>query len=472
MCIHLDLILKKIVLLFQYKNKFHHLAVNRGRKHEFKTQIYFFTRYLYNRYNGFFKNDCGGEIRMDRSMYPKNGKVIFHIDCNAYFASVEVSHDSSLQGKPLVVAGNSRHGMVVTASYEARKLGIYTTMTLHEAKRKCPELIVRAPNFTLYRETSSKIFSFISEKYSDVLERASIDECYVDITDCHHLGTPLHIAKSIQQDLINAFHIPVSIGIAPNKFLAKMANNLSEGMLQISVLRKRDIRRGLWEKPVAFAHGIGEKTAEKLKEVGIETIGDLAKAEERMLRDSFGVHLVRLHSYVNGLDTRPVKVEANYDVKTVGNSKTLPYNTAEERVIVEALEKMAESVSERMKRSHVVTQHVQLTIRYENFRTVTKSKKAETFLQEKHEIFKIAVQLFRKHWEGESVRLVGITALQVVQKREAAKQLDLFSYESEIEKAEPLHTAIEQIKGKFGDGAIQKGTDLLEKKRNNHFSDH
>ncbi|MET1032396.1 MAG: DNA polymerase IV, partial [Domibacillus tundrae] len=207
--------------------------------------------------------------------YPKNGRVILHIDANAFFASVEMAENPALKNKPVIIAGNpeERKGIVVAANYLCKDKGIYTTMALGEALKLVPEAVVIKPNHAIYKEYSKMIFAYLAE-VSPLIEYASIDEAYLDITECAHLGSPIDIAMKIQQETVKRFDIPISIGIAPNKFLAKMASDMQKP-LGLTVLRKRDVERVLWNKPVLDAHGIGEKTAAKLQAHGILTMGDL-----------------------------------------------------------------------------------------------------------------------------------------------------------------------------------------------------
>lgn len=400
-----------------------------------------------------------------KSMYPKNGRVIFHVDCNAFYCSCEIARDPSLEGKAVVVAGDpkERRGIVLAANYIAKNdFGIYTTMPLWEAKKKCPHLVILKPDFDLYREMSTKVFNFLAT-FSPILEPASIDEGYLDITDCYSLGSPLEIAHQIQKGLLETLKIPVSIGIAPNKFLAKMASDMKKP-LGITVLRKRDVPKVLWQLPVQSMHGIGEKTAEKLKGIGVFTIGELAKTEKGVLKDLLGIKGVYLQERANGIDHRPVDPEAVLKWKTIGNSTTLSHNVTEEHTLIEVLRRLSDSVSSRMKRKRVVSSTLQITIRYANFQTVTRSKTWLNPFQEQEEIFGYAVQLLKQHWNGDPVRLLGITALDVLDKKESTKQLDLFSFEEDA-KDEPLLNAIEQLKRKFGEGIIQPVSELLHKEK-------
>jgi DNA polymerase IV len=394
--------------------------------------------------------------------YQKRSRVIFHVDCNSFFASCEIARDPSLKDKAVVVAGDpkERKGIVLAANYIAKqRFGIYTTMPLWEARKKCPSLVVLKPDFSLYRETSDKVFQFL-RRISPLLEPASIDEGYLDITECNSLGSPLEIAKHIQRGLLQTLHIPVSIGIAPNKFLAKMASEMKKP-LGITVLRKRDVPHMLWPLPVETMHGVGDKTAKKLNTIGIFTIGELAKAEKEALHQLLGINGIRLKERANGIDHRPVDPEAGEKWKSIGNSTTLSYNVTEERILLDVLRELAQSVSERMKRKRVVSSTVQLMIRYSNFETITRSKTWENPFQEAEEIFQYAAYLLKKHWNGNPVRLLGITALDVFDKKEAMKQLDLFHYEEDAKK-EALWQTMEQLRQKFGEDIIRRGANLFQ----------
>jgi DNA polymerase-4 len=389
-------------------------------------------------------------------MYPKNGRVILHVDMNSFYASVEVSYDPALKGKPLAIAGNpeERRGIIVTCSYEARAFGIKATMPLWEAKRLCPGLIIKTPNFDRYRKASLEMFEYL-RTYTPIVQPVSIDEGYVDITDCYEQGTPLQLAKKIQRELLEKLNLPCSIGIAPNKFLAKMASDMKKP-LGITVLRKRDVETVLWPLLVAEMHGVGSKTAEKLKPINILTIGDLAKAQDVQLKTLLGINGERLKQRANGVDDRPVDPDAIYEFKSIGNSTTLPTDTTEDHVIFSVLRKLADSVSRRLKRKESLALTVQLVIRYFDRKTITRSKKLENPIVESKDIYNEIHQLWKKHWNEEPVRLLGITTMDLIEKKAAFKQLDLFSYQEDAKK-EPLYRTIEKLQTKFGQDVIKQG---------------
>ncbi|MGM0899989.1 MAG: DNA polymerase IV [Bacillota bacterium] len=396
-------------------------------------------------------------------MYPKNGKVILHVDMNSFYASVEMAYDASLKGKPLAIAGNpeERRGIIITCSYEARKLGVKTTMPLWEARKLCPDLIIKTPNFERYRTVSAAMFDLLRQ-FSSLVEPVSIDEGYVDITDSQELGSPPLIAEMIQKRILDMLDLPCSIGIAPNKFLAKTASDMKKPM-GITILRKRDVSKILWPLDVEEMHGVGKKTAEKLKGIGISTIGDLAKSNEIQIKALLGINGVRLREKANGIDKRSVDPDSVYDFKSIGNSTTLPRDISNQRELVGVLEKLAEQVATRMNRKQVVATIIGITIRYKNRQTITRSQKLDNPIARKNEIFEAARRLFERHWEGNPVRLLGVTATGLEELDTAVKQLDLFSYEKEAEK-EPLLNTMSKLKDKFGKNIIGSASSRLSQK--------
>jgi len=404
-----------------------------------------------------------------KNMYPKKGRVILHVDMNSFYASVEMAYNPQLKGKPLAIAGNpeERRGIVVTCSYEARKYGVRAAMPLWEAKKLCPSLIVMTPNFDRYRSASLKMFELLRQ-YSDLVEPVSIDEGYIDITNSYELGSPIDIAKSIQSRLLNQLDLPCSIGIAPNKFLAKMASDMKKP-LGITILRKRDVETKLWPLPASEMHGVGKKTAEKLRTIDIHTIGDIAKAHDLQLKHLLGINGARLKERANGIDIRPVDPNSVYEYKSIGNSTTLPRDVSNQQDLLNVLQSLSTTVSARLKNKGVFTESVQITIRYKDRKTITRSKKLENPVQGQKDLYLYASSLFLTHWNGNPVRLLGITGNDLIEEEFVAVQLDIFSYE-EAAKKEPLIKTIEQLKEKFGDQVISKGSKKINKKGHTNTS--
>lgn len=390
-----------------------------------------------------------------KEMYPRNGRVILHVDMNSFYASVEVAFDPSLKGKPLAIAGNpqERRGIIVTCSYEARKFGVKTTMPLWEAKKLCPELLVMTPNFERYRAASQGMFGIL-QQYSDLVEPVSIDEGYVDITNSYELGSPLEIATNIQKQVLNQLDLPCSIGIAPNRFLAKMASDMKKP-LGITVLRKRDIKTILWPLTVEEMHGVGKKTAEKLNTIGVFTIKDLAHANDIQLKALLGINGLRLKERANGTDNRPVDPEKAGEFKSVGNSTTLPSDSTNQHQLMKVLESLSEKVTIRMKRKKVMASSIGITIRYKDRKTVTRSKKLANPISTFDDIYNECKKLFIKHWNGEAIRLLGVTGSDLVENKQAVKQLDLFSYQKDAKK-EPLLKTLDFLRDKYGENIIDR----------------
>ncbi|WP_053219315.1 DNA polymerase IV [Virgibacillus senegalensis] len=387
--------------------------------------------------------------------YPKKGRVIFHVDMNSFYASVEMAYNPELKGKAIAIAGNpeERKGIIVTSSYEARKKGVKTTMPLWEAKKLCPELLVMRPNFDRYRAASREIFKILSDVTSFV-QPVSIDEGYMDITDCQHLGSPLEIAESIQKRIASELDLPCSIGIAPNKFLAKMASDMKKPM-GITVLRKRDLANKLWPLPIEEMYGIGSKTADKLKKLEIYTIKDLVEADTLQLKRLLGINGERLQNRANGLDSSPVDPDAVHEFKSIGSSETLPQDTTDYTEIRQLFAHLTRNVVRRMRRKQAVGRGIQIMVKYHDYKTITRSRKLPDYTDNDSDILTASMDLFEKHWNEEPVRLLGITVQDVAEKRDVAQQLDLFTYEKEASK-EKLYETIDQLTEKYGKNPFKK----------------
>ncbi|OLS40145.1 DNA polymerase IV [Bacillus sp. MRMR6] len=389
-----------------------------------------------------------------KEMYPKKGRVILHVDMNSFYASVEMAYDPSLKGKPLAIAGNveERRGIIITCSYEARRFGVKTTMPLWEAKKLCPQLIVKKPTFDRYRAASIGMFEIL-RNYTELVEPVSIDEGYMDITESYQLGSPIEIAQSIQKRILEQLDLPCSIGIAPNKFLAKTASDMKKPM-GITILRKRDIAAVLWPLNTNEMHGVGKKTAEKLTTIGIHTIGELAKGNEIQLKSLLGINGIRIKERANGIDTRPVDPESVLEFKSIGNSTTLPKDTGNQQELFRVLDSLAETVSVRLKRKNVLASTIGITVRFKDRKTITRSKKLANPINHQEDVATQAKQLFLKHWNGDAVRLLGITGYDLVEEELAFKQLDLFSFEKDAKK-EPLLNTLSALREKYGKSIIE-----------------
>lgn len=386
-------------------------------------------------------------------------RVIFHIDMNSFYASVEQSHNPELKGKAIAIAGNpkERRGIIVTCSYEARAHGIYTTMQVHEAKRKYPELLLLPPNFERYRAASKAMFEIL-RSYTDLVEPVSIDEGYVDVTELTAQRHAVEIAGEIQQRLLAELDLPCSIGIAPNKFLAKTASDMKKPM-GITILRKRDIQALLWPNPVIDMHGIGESTAARLKSLKIETIGDLATANEGLIKEKMGKNGVRLQDRANGKDNRAVDPDSIYDTKSVGTSTTLPVDETDEQNLKALFRQLSEKVANRLEAKELAGPTVSIQTRSSDWKNRTRSVTLNNKVWKAEDIHRNAWQLFTRHWNGEPLRLIGVTVSNVAGKGAMTEQLSIFNFQ-EHAKEEPILNLMAKLESRFGKSVLTRGTKI------------
>ncbi len=389
-------------------------------------------------------------------------RVIFHLDMNSFYASVEVTYNPKLKGKAIAVAGNpkERKGIIVTSSYEARKKGVKTTMPIWEAKKLCPELIVLSTNMERYRKASKQMFAML-HNITEFVEPISVDEGYLDVTD--YEGDPIKLAEKLQKDILHQLDLPCSIGIGPNKFLAKTASDMKKP-LGITVLRIREIEKLLWPLEVGEMYGIGKKTAEKLNEIEIKTIGDLATADVYHLRQLLGINGERLRNRANGIDSRVVDPEAANEFQSVGHSRTLKEDTDDETVIYQLLLKLVSLVEARLIRREVMGKTIQITIRYADFKTITRSRKLTKYINSKEEILLIVTDLFDLHWTEEPVRLIGVTVQDILYISDIHEQLSLFTYEESI-KQKNLDMTVAELSKKFGKNTFKNIKDEKESEK-------
>ncbi|MFF2887829.1 DNA polymerase IV [Paenibacillus sp. NPDC057967] len=386
--------------------------------------------------------------------YPVNGRVIIHLDMNAFYCSVhEAEEPEYYKDKPTAVSGSveQRKGIIVTCSYAARKKGIKTGMAVKQAMRICPELLLIKPDFNLYRKYSHGFMS-IARQFTPLVEPVSIDECYMDITGSKLLGTPMEIAESLQRRISSEWQLPCSIGLAPNKLLAKMASDMKKPM-GLTVLRLRDVPNMLWDKPCGTLFGIGGKTADKLSKMNIRTIGQLANTEEALLIKQFGVMGAWMKSAAHGIDHSIVNPNREQS-KSIGHTTTLPSDLTEQDDVFRVLLNLSDQTARRLRRQKLVASTVQITIRRPDMSTITRSHTISAPTQSTEEINKEARKLFQRHWKlGDPIRLLGVTLQNLAPADETAVQLDLFSYEEQPRK-EALTKAMDALRDRFGEDAV------------------
>lgn len=356
--------------------------------------------------------------------------IIFHIDLNAFFASCEIARNPKLKNKPVVIGGSIKRGVISTASYEARKYGIHSAMPVFQAQQRCKDLIILPGDMRYYQEVSKSFFNII-HKYTSKYEVASIDECYIDVTDIIlYYENIIELAKTIQEDVRNQLHIGCSIGIANNRFLAKMGSDLKKPN-GITVLTKENIPYFLWPLPVGQMHGIGKKTTKRLNDEGILTIGDFAKKENyTTIKKLLGRNALIYYNRAHGLDVRKVDL-AKHSLQSIGKSSTLRENTDNVDEIKESLRRLSEAVALRAQNKGMVSNQISLTIKYDLQSVVNRSRRIEEPTNDFDKIYETILLLFDLNYTGDPLRLVGVTLNNVISLKNYNKQLTLFNYETE-----------------------------------------
>lgn len=395
-------------------------------------------------------------------------RVILHSDLNNFFASVEIALNPALAGKPLIVCGDpkERHGIVLAKNEEAKKFGIKTAETVYSALKKCPEVQMVGSHFHEYKKFSRKVVE-IYGRYTEKIEECSIDECALDMTESTKLfGSGEEIAEKIRAEVKAELGLTVSIGVSFNKVFAKLASEMKKPDA-ITVLSEENYREKAWCLPVTDLLFVGASTAETLKKLGIYTIGDLANAgEERIIR-ALGKRGRQLWVYARGEDTEPVHFEKKKeDVKSIGNSTTLPKDITDREEVKRWLYVLSESVASRLRDSGAGRANtVHLTVRNDKLEFSTCQKKVPpTALC--GDIAQSAYALFCKQYPiGTKVRLLGVTVSGFDHQIE---QMTLDSFLSGeragYEKKERAESAIAKIREKYGYATVQRGVVMEDEK--------
>ena len=381
-----------------------------------------------------------------------NHRIILHIDMDAFFISVEQRDDPSLRGRAAAVCGSLSRSVVTSANYEARPYGIRAGMPVQEAKRKCPQLILVKGNHSKYTETAARIFSVLKE-VTPLVEVASIDEAYLDITQSVLLfKSPLHIARSIKDRIRDQERLTCSVGIAPNRLLAKVGSRLKkpDGLV---VIPKEGVDSLLKELPVSRLFGIGPKLEKELNGMGIVTCGQLGQSPLALLTKRFGAIGKRLHEMGLGLDDDPVTpFDQEEDAKSISHSVTLEEDTLDPLFLKKVLLQLSERVSKRMRRDSFHCRRVTLTVRYSDFFTFTKQKTLSQWVNSGNDLARHSWEIFESIPHPQPIRLLGVGASLL---KKEWYQLDLFE---KTEKKEHLLKAMDSVNERFGDWTLTWGT--------------
>ena len=397
-------------------------------------------------------------------------QIIFHIDVNSAFLSwtaidrLKQGAEVDLRTIPSIIGGNqeSRHGVVLAKSVPAKKYGIVTGEPVVNALRKCPDLMMAPPNHKMYQEYSARLMAFL-KNYTPDIEQVSVDECYMDFTGiAHRYASPVAAAFEIKDAVYREFGFTVNIGISTNHLLAKMASDF-EKPNKVHTVFPEEIQVKMWPLPVSELYMAGRSSVEVLHKLEIRTIGELAKADPELLELHLKSHGRTLWEFANGINGGKV-IREHVENKGIGNSTTLPKDATTEEEAKKVLLGLSETVGGRLRKEGVKAQMVSVEIKYHTFQSVSHQRQLARKTNTDMMLYETACELFRELWNGEPIRLLGIRTSKLADETEP-EQMSIFDFQSEMEqevtkneKQEKLDKALDQIRKKFGEDAIVRGS--------------
>jgi DNA polymerase-4 len=381
-------------------------------------------------------------------------RAILHVDMDAFYTSVEQRDNPALRGQPVIVgAGPQERGVVSAASYEARKFGVHSAMPSRTAYKLCPQGVFVRPRMEKYAEVSKQVMTIL-HSFTPLVQPLSIDEAFLDVTGSTAVfGDPITIAKRIKAAIHSQTLLTASVGVAPNKFLAKLASDLHKPD-GLTVITEADKVQVLAPLPVSKIWGVGKVTEKQLHELGISTIGDLQRLPIAELRQRVGNTADHLHALAFGNDDR--EVETDTESQSISSEHTFDIDTADLDQIKRCLLEQCEEVGSRLRKEKLAARTVQLKLRYADFTTLTRQRTLEQPTQDEMMLYEVAGQLLSaERIEGKRIRLIGVGGANLVPPE---IQGDLFSRGDE--KRTRLAKAVDDLRSKLGPGAVKRGTSL------------
>ena len=393
-----------------------------------------------------------------------------HVDMDAFFASVEQLDHPEYKGHPVIVGGLSSRGVVATASYEARKFGVHSAMPISRAKKLCPQGIFVYPNMARYKEISHVIHK-VMEEFTPLIEPLSLDEAFLDVTGITHKFTgPKALGRAIKDRVFAETGLIISAGLAPNKFLAKLASDLDkpDGLVVIPYGKECESLANL---PIKRIWGVGPSTERRLKHGGFLLIKDIqALLDEKPLVPYVGNQARRIWELARGIDERPI--EPDRQIQSVGNEETYESDVEDSAVIDLELHYFANRVAKRLRKYGLMGNTVSIKVRYNDFKTISRQKRLDSATDQERIIYDTSVLLWNKLMRERTgipfvqahtsildmpvkpIRLLGVTVSGL--STEGIVQENLFSIEAD-EKEEKLSTVLDSLASKFGENAIMSG---------------
>lgn len=387
-------------------------------------------------------------------------RIILHFDLDAFYCAVEEQFNSELVGKAFAVGGEAgNRGVVASCSYPARLFGVRSAMPMSQARRLCPDLIVVPTQHSIYGEWSKKVMTIL-HNLTPLVEKLSIDEAFLDVTGIKGGGEA--IAKQLQMTIRSEFDLPCSLGVASNKLVAKIANNLGKARKKdgkppcaIEVVPDGQEAQYLALLPIRELWGVGPKTAESMYALNIHTIGDIAQQKEHFMIHHFGKSGYDMWRHARGIDNRAVEPEQ--EAKSISNEITFNKDVRDGDELRRVLRNLAENVGRRLRKSKISGRTISIKLRWEDFTTLSRQMTLQYATQDDAVIVREAMRLFEANWTaGRPVRLIGVGVSNL---EDNAQQLSLWESPQD-EKSRKLQTTLDELKQKFGDSAIKRGSNL------------
>ena len=384
---------------------------------------------------------------------------IIHLDMDAFYPSVEVLDHPELKGKPVIVGGSKQRGVVSSASYEARKFGVHSAQPMVTAMRLCPIGIVMPVRMFRYKEVSEQVFK-IFDHFTPLVEPLSIDEAFLNVTASTRLfGSPIEIAKKIKQMVVEKTGLTISAGVAPSKFVAKIASDM-EKPDGLTVVPKHKVREFLDPLPIKKMWGVGKVMLEALARLRIQNFKDLSQIPVEVLEKKFGKHGIHMHRLSMGIDDRDVVT--NHEVKSIGHEETFSEDILRLDLAKKELLSLANRVARRMRRHGVEGKTITLKVKYHDFVRITRSVTRHRYTNDSVDIYSNICSLLEKTSVGKRpVRLLGIS-LSNLTDIGSGHQLSLFSHHESNEKRRELNKTLDSVLDKFGSKGIRPGS-LIDK---------
>jgi DNA polymerase-4 len=384
-------------------------------------------------------------------------RTILHLDLDAFFCSVEENENPALRGKPFAVGGKpNERGVVSSCSYAARAKGVRSAMPMSRAVQICRELIIVPSRHHLYGEVSKQVMERL-HNVSGLVEQISIDEAFLDISD---MREPVErIARALQAGIQNDLHLPSSVGVASNKLVAKIANEVgkksgkkkNEPPFGLTIVPAGEEAAFLNPLPADMLWGVGPKTSARLSELGIHTIGDIARWPQKELVSLFGENGRDLWQHANGIDNRPVTPES--ETKSISQEVTFSVDVSDEKTLEKTLREQAREVARQLRKNELAGKTVKLKIRWEDFTTLTRQTTLPTSTDNEDEIFRAAIRLMKAvRKPNQPVRLIGVGVSGI---GEPIRQLSL--WDAGNEKSRKLQEVMDALQEKYGKDVIHKG---------------